>query len=182
MIKILAALAFFLVIVSGCTQQESQKQVSTTPAEYPDQESWNTTVKITKEGRIAGLVQAGYVRKFTKKQKTFLYDSIKIDFFNQEGQHNSVLYAQGGEVNDKVQDMIAYGNVVVVSDSGLTLYTDTLKWDNKKQKLYSDIPIMITTSEGDTLYGDRFISDPDLTNYEIVNPRGKSIKKVAIEK
>ncbi len=182
MMKLMAALAFVLVVVSGCTQQESPKKVSSTPAEYPDQESWNTTIKITKEGRVAGLVWAGYVRKFTKKQKTFLSDSIKIDFYNQQGRHNSVLYARGGEVNDKIQDMVAYGNVVVVSDSGLTLYTDTLKWDNKKQKLYSEIPIMITTDEGDTLYGDRFISDPDLTNYEIVNPRGKSTKKVDIEK
>ena len=170
-----------LIFIFSCTQQEDKKQVTQTPADYPDQESWDATIKLTKEGKISGLVQAGYIRKFSNKQKTFLSDSIRIDFYNQQGQHNSVLYALGGEVNDKVQDMLAYGNVVVVSDSGITLYTDTLKWDNKRQKIISDIPIMITTSEGDTLYGDSFISDPDLSNYEIENPRGKSTKKISIE-
>ena len=171
-----------LIFLFACTQQEDNKQVAQTPADYPDQESWDATIKLTKEGKISGLVQAGYIRKYSARQKTFLSDSIQIDFYNQQGRHNSVLYALGGEVNDKVQDMIAYGNVVVVSDSGMTLYTDTLKWDNKRQKIISDIPIIITTSEGDTLYGDSFISDPDLSNYEIVNPRGKSTKKVSIEK
>jgi len=175
---------FFIIIlifIFACTQQEDKKQVAQAPADYPDQESWNATVKITKEGRLSGLVQAGYIRKYSSKQKTYLSDSIQIDFYNQKGQHNSVLYAHGGEVNDKIQDMIAYGNVVVISDSGITLYTDTLKWDNKRQKIISDIPIMITTNEGDTLYGDSFISNPALTNYEIVNPRGMSTKKVSIE-
>ncbi len=174
--------AIILVFIFNCTQQEERKQAVRTPVEYPDQESWDATIKITKEGRISGLVQAGYIRKYSGKQKTFLSDSIQIDFYNQQGQHNSVLYALGGEVNDKVQNMIAYGNVVVVSDSGITLYTDTLRWDNKRQKIISDIPIIITTSEGDTLYGDSFISNPDLTDYEITNPRGKSTKKISIEK
>ena len=173
---------FLVMAVFSCTQKEDKKPVAQVSAEYPDQESWNATIKITKEGKISGLVQAGYIKKFSNKQKTFLSDSVRIDFYNRQGQHNSVLYALGGEVNDRIQDMIAYGNVVVVSDSGITLYTDTLKWDNKRQKIISDIPIMITTGEGDTLYGDSFISDPDLSNYEIENPRGKSTKKVSIEK
>ena len=77
--------------------------------------------------------------------------------------------------------MLAYGNVVVVSDSGVTLYTDTLKWDNKEQKIYSEIPVKITTQDHDTLYGDSFKSDPNLDNYEILNPRGKSKKSLKIE-
>ncbi|GIS47488.1 MAG: hypothetical protein Ct9H90mP20_1580 [Candidatus Neomarinimicrobiota bacterium] len=30
------------------------------------------------------------------------------------------------------------GNVVVVSDSGVTLYTDTLSWDNVDEKVFTD--------------------------------------------
>ena len=87
------------------------------------------------------------------------------------GQHTSVLTSEGGEVNDIEQNMTAYGNVVVVSDSGVTLYTDTLYWDNENQKIKSEIPVMII-SENDTLYGDTFISDPSLENYEITNSHG----------
>ncbi|MEJ2543942.1 MAG: LPS export ABC transporter periplasmic protein LptC, partial [Calditrichaceae bacterium] len=103
------------------------------------------------------------------------------DFYNNEGKHTSVLTSEGGKVFDNNQDMLAYGNVIVISDSGMTLYTDTLKWDNKKQKIISEVPIMITTEEGDTLYGDSFISDPNLRNREIINPHGKSVKSIDIE-
>ena len=77
----------------------------------------------------------------------------------------------GGKVDDRKQDMIAYGNVVVVSDSGMILLTDTLRWDNERQKIISEIPVTII-SDTDTLYGDTFISDPSLENYEITNSRG----------
>ena len=77
-----------------------------------------------------------------------------------------------GDLNWTVgKDMVAYGNVVVVSDSGVTLYTDTLYWDNGNQKIISKIPVMII-SENDSLYGDTFISDPSLENYEITNSHG----------
>jgi len=61
----------------------------------------------------------------------------------------------------------------VLSDSGMTLYTDTLRWNNKDQKIISEIPVKITT-QTDTIYGDSFISDPNLENYTITNSRAIS--------
>lgn len=133
------------------------------------------------EARTIGHLKAGKIEKYSNKNITLLKDGITLDFYNEQGQHTSLLTAEGGKVFDINQDMLAYGNVVVVSDSGMTLYTDTLKWDNKKRKIISEVPIMITTDEGDTLFGDSFVSDPNLKNREIINPHGKSVKTVNID-
>ena len=154
-----------------CTHQEDESTDSNMLAEYPDQESWNSTLIITKDGQKVGVVEAKHFQKFNKKNKTYISEGLKVDFYNEHGRHTSVLTSQGGEMDDRKQDMVAYGNVVVVSDSGMTLYTDTLLWDNKRQKIVSEIPVIIT-SETDTLYGDSFISDPNLENYEITNSHG----------
>lgn len=170
-----------LIISVGCINDNKETALPISTDDYPDQESWDATIMITKEANTIGYLKAGKIEKYSKKNITILKENIKIDFYNNEGQHTSVLTSEGGKVFDLNQDMLAYGHVVVISDSGMTLYTDTLKWDNKKQKIISEVSIMITTEEGDTLYGDSFISDPNLRNREIINPHGKSVKSIRID-
>jgi len=169
-----------LVLIACSTEQNAETEVESTLV-YPDQESWNATIRITKDGNTVGLLKAGHIQKFNSTKTTLLKDGLHVDFYDEEGNHTSVLTSLGGKVLDTKQDMEAFGNVVVVSDSGLVLYTDTLKWNNKEQKIHSDIAMKIVSDEADTLYGDSFVSNPDLTNYEIVNPRGKSSKTLKIE-
>lgn len=164
-------IVFIFILLFACSNQESESYESNAEKNYPDQESWNTILTITNNGNKVGIVEASHLKKYSKKNLTLISEGLKVDFFNSEGKHTSVLTSEGGRVHDVKQDMIAYGNVIVVSDSGMTLYTDTLKWDNERQKIISEIPVKIT-SENDTLYGDSFISDPSLENYKITNSRG----------
>lgn len=167
--------SFFVVIIVAvmisCSNNGSEDDQKTSTIEFPDQESWNSTLTITKDGQKVSIVQAAYYKKFSTKNIAYISEGLQADFFNDKGQHTSILTSQGGEVNDLDQDMIAYGNVIVVSDSGTTLHSDTLKWDNERQKIISEIPVMITSGT-DTLYGDTFISDPSLENYELTNSHG----------
>jgi len=166
----------------GCSSEEEAPP--TTPAaeqEYPDQESWESTIVITRDGRKVAEVWAGYIAYYKKKQQTVLKDSIHVDFYDREGNHNSVLTAREGVVFNRTNDLLARGNVVVVSDSGVVLQTEELRWDNRRQKIISDVPVIFTT-QTDTIEGDSFISDPDLNRYEIRNPRGYSRRAVPLRK
>lgn len=179
--KVILFFIALLLFVIGCSDDSAKTIQKTQTHEYPDQESWDATIVITRNGKKSGKLAAGHVRKYSDKMITLLDEGIKVDFFDETGQHTSVLTANGGKVFDQRQDMLAYGNVVVVSDSGMTMHTDTLKWDNKNQKIFSEIAVIFTTNENDTLYGDSFVSDPNLDNYEIVNARGKSSKRINLE-
>jgi len=161
-----------LFVFFGCENAPPEK-VLTDSKQYPTQESWNTRLTLTHDGQKTAVMQAMHVRKFSNKKVTLLSDGLTIDFFDKDGRHSSVLTARGGEIKDVQQDMLAYGQVVVTSDSGAVLYSDTLRWDNKAQKIISEIPIKIITKT-DTLYGDSFISGPNLENYDITNSRGSS--------
>ena len=68
--------------------------------------------------------------------------------------------------------MLAIGNVIARSDSGITLFTETLRWIAEDEKLFTKDSIMITTLDKDTLFGRGFESNADLENWRIVNPSG----------
>lgn len=178
---ILMIFIFVLAASFSCSSERENESAVTDSGIYPDQESWHAVMRVTKDGRTTGLINAGHIQKFSAKKITLMKDSLKVDFFDENGNHTSVLTSLGGKILDDRQDMTAYGNVIVVSDSGLALFTDTLRWNNKEQKIYSDIPVKFISDEGDTLYGDSFKSDPDLVNYEIENPHGKSSKIISLE-
>ena len=177
--------SFFIILVCfsvNCTSIEEQTPAgSLDPNSIPDQESWNSTITITQEGKKFAEIWAGYISFYNQQGKTFLKDSIHADFFDRDGSHNSVLTADSGIVFNQTNNLVAYGKVVVVSDSGIVLETQELRWDNEKQKIISDVPVRFTTQD-DTLVGDSFISDPDLSNYEIRNARGYSRRTIPLKK
>lgn len=166
-----------LLTLVACNNKEETGAGSHSTVEFPDQESWNSTLIITRDGKKMGIVEASHFKKFNKRNISYISDGLKVDFFNENGQHTSVLESRGGEVDDNQQNMIAYGQVVVTSDSGITLYTDTLKWDNARQKIVSDIPVMIVSGT-DTLFGDSFESDPSLENYQLTNSHGSGTELI----
>lgn len=79
-------------------------------------------------------------------------------------------------MNQKSNNMKAMGDVIAVSDSGITLFSQSLIWDAKKEILFTDERIMVTTLEKDTLYGVGFESNSDLKNWKIIHPSGVSGK------
>lgn len=167
------------VFAFSCTEFESENtQVQT--QDQPDQESWGNNIYFQRDGRRLAVLTAGYIAKYLKKKHTLLKEGVKVDFYDEEGNLNSVLTSSEGKVYDERSDMVATGNVIVISNNGTTLYTEELIWINKEGKIVSDVPVRITT-EGDTLYGDTFKSDPDLINYEITNARGTSDKTISID-
>jgi LPS export ABC transporter protein LptC len=173
---------FFITLGLNCTKiQEEPSAVTLDPRNIPDQESWQSTITLSKNGKMFAKVWSGYIASFNEKRITLLRDSIHIDFYDKDGNHNSVLTADSGMVYNESNDLVAFGRVVVLSDSGIILETEQLHWDDENQKIVSKVPVRFTTDQ-DTLMGDSFISDPDLRNYEIRNARGYSRRKFSVEK
>ena len=143
----------------------------------PDQESWGVIIILTDEGTIRAKIRSGHLEKYNEKEFVMLDSSVTVDFFDIKEQHTSVLTSEKAEINQASNDMEAMGNVVAVSDSGITLYSESLIWNSREEKLHTKDNIMITTLETDTLYGVGFESDSDLKNWKILSPSGVTGRK-----
>ena len=89
----------------------------------------------------------------------------------------SNLKSERAFVYENSDNLLAIGNVVVVSDSGVTLFTDSLYWENDNERITSNDTVMLTTGVNDTLYGVGFESDVDLTHWKILHPWGVTARE-----
>ncbi|MFQ6609302.1 MAG: LPS export ABC transporter periplasmic protein LptC [Fidelibacterota bacterium] len=105
-------------------------------------------------------------------QKAMLIGNVRADIYNELGEHVSIMTSDTAEVNESSNNLEAFGHVIVESDSGLTLRTQRLLWDNRYKIITSDEHVMFTTQEMDTLYGVGFTSDIDLSHWKILKPTG----------
>ena len=171
----------FLIILSifYCSgKPEDQFKIEENTGQLPEQEGWNSELRISKAGLLQAVVLYGHMVKHENQNIIFFDEGIDVDFYDQEGQHNSHLKSDRGQYHEDTEDVFGMGNVVVVSDSGATLRTEVLRWDNRHGKIISDTSVMVTTENLDTLYGTGFESNADLSHRVIHKPRGISNKSL----
>jgi len=162
------AFAFLLasLFVMSCSSPGSVPQGESREGR-PDQESWGVTIFLTNEGLQRAVVRSGHLEKYSQKQYILLDQGVEADFYNTREVHTTKLVSQRAEVDEKSNFMTAIQEVIVESDSGVTLFTDTLAWNSALEMIYTDDPIMLTTENGDTLYGVGFESDVSLEHWKI---------------
>ncbi len=164
-------LTFFSIVLFACSNVESDK-LGETREGLPDAESWNATITLTNKGSKRAIIKSGHLEKYQQRQYILLDQNVDADFFNENEIYTSNLKSEIAEIDESKDFLIAMGNVVVVSDSGVTLYTDTLSWDNVDEKVFTDDSVVFITEQNDTLYGIGFKSDIELNNWEIMQPTG----------
>ena len=162
----LTILSFFIF---ACNNTELNK-IGETRDGLPDAESWNATITLTNKGSKRAIIKSGHLQKYQQRQYILLDQKVDADFFNEDEIYTSNLKSEIAEIDESKDFLIAMGNVVVVSDSGVTLFTDTLSWDNVEEKIFTDDRVIFITEQNDTLYGIGFESDIDLTHSKIFKP------------
>ena len=158
-------------LVSACNNTEINK-LGETREGLPDAESWNAIITLTNQGSKRAIIKSGHLEKYQQRQYILLDQNVDADFFNEDEVYTSNLKSEIAEIDESKDFLIAMGNVIVVSDSGVTLFTDTLSWDNVDEKVFTDDSVVFITEQNDTLYGIGFKSDIELNNWEIMQPTG----------
>jgi LPS export ABC transporter protein LptC len=152
-----------LLLISACGKEEPKAPAF--PLEVPDQIMENTTIIFTEEGIKSAVIYAKYVAVYEKldlkKAK-----GVRVDFYDKEGKHSSVLVADSGLIQEKKQNLEALGNVVVTTDDGIKLETQSLKWDPQKRKIVTDDFVKITKKE-DVITGYGLETDEELKHFVI---------------
>lgn len=162
-----------VVLLLSCSSPvDNTESAITEPIEKPDQMSWNVNISITHSGKIRANIKADYLEQYNDKTTISLENNVQIDFYNEEEKLITTLFADKANINERINFLQATENIIVESDSGVTLYTDTLTWDNEKEIIFTEDSVMITTESNDTLYGLGFQSDMNMERWKILKPRG----------
>ena len=162
---------FLLIFQFACQSNELQRSGETRQGR-PDAESWNAVITLTNKGAKRGVIRSGHLEKYNDKEFILLDQNVDADFFNEEEVFTTNLKSLVAEIDEEEDFLVAIGNVVVVTDSGVTLFTDTLSWDNQKEKVFTSDSVIFITEKKDTLYGIGFESDIELNNWKILQPTG----------
>lgn len=170
------AMTLLCFAVLGCDEKLKPSVVPLPDTDIPSQESWNSTITFSDSARVKAILWAGHIAQFSEHRYTVLSDSIRVDFFDADQNHTSLLTARRGRVNDATQDFVAYGNVVVISDSGTTLKTDSLFWTNATRKIHTQAFVDIV-SPTEHIMGHGMESDQNLKNYRIFRVTGSALTK-----
>ena len=156
---------FMAVLLLACSSKEENNSRADS-IELTQNEIWNPVIILSREEDK--IVEAKSEKLYKNNNAdALLIGNVEVDFFNEVGQHISILYSDSARINEQNNNLRANGNVYVVSDSGFTLTTNEILWDNRYKMIVAEDSVMFTTTEGDTLHGVGFESDMDLEQWKI---------------
>lgn len=163
-----------LPFVFGCMDDTAyQKALKEDSKITADQIATNIRVVFFDSTWTKAILKADKAEIYTNDAKTELKGNVKVEYFSKiTGNRLSVLTCNEATVDDKTKNMIARGQVLVVSDSArVKLETNTLNWDNISELIHTNDFIVITTTK-EVIRGYGFESNLNLTNYKIYKVSG----------
>lgn len=161
---------FSIVLLVSCDNKFEPPKSNLNAEDTPDHESWNSEVTFSDSGNVKAILKAGKISVFNIKGYTLIDSSALVDFYN-KGEKVSTLTSMRGKILEPSKDIEIYDSVVVVSRDGSILRTQKLLWNNKTQRVSTDLYVKITTPK-EEVEGIGFESDQMLKNYTIFKVTG----------
>jgi LPS export ABC transporter protein LptC len=163
-------LLFQIPVFYSCEEKLEPPKTNLKSDQIPNQESWNSTVVFSDSGNIKAVLKAGHISVYNEKSNTLIDSGAIVDFYK-NGLVVSTLSGKRGKVLDATKDIEIYDSVVVVNKEGSILKTQKLFWNNKLQKVSSDVFVSIVTPR-ERIEGIGFESDQNLKDYTIFKVTG----------
>ncbi len=161
-------LAFFFFIACYSNDNVSEK----TTESVHSQLSTDVEITLTEMGNVKALVTAELLEKNDSDLVLQLTNNVIVDLYDTNYHHSSTVKSDYALVSEKENQINAFGNVIVKADNGEELFTDSLLWDNKVDRIFTESELTFISGERDTFYGKGFESNIDLTEWKITQPRG----------
>jgi len=164
---ILACLVVVAIVCSAaCRPVDQLAPENGTEDVSPDQEAWNTTIYLSRDGRQEATIRAGHRLYYSETNVTVIDEGVFVEFFEEDGGMASTLEAERGEIYGQTHDLRVWGDVNVYSTERGTLVTDSLTWINAANVIETDAAVRLT-SDRDIISGDGFEADPGMHQWTI---------------
>lgn len=164
MVRGLVVIAVALLLSSGCQDQPGGGGTGRS-VELPDEVVSEFVTEESDSGRVQWKLSAPYASRYSRRN-VFKMASPRIEFYDEYGNLQSTLTADSGQYFDTSHDMLAYGNVVVVTVAGDVLETDSLRYLNAEDKIVNDCFNRLTRGN-DVITGYGLECDNDLSSVDI---------------
>lgn len=143
---IFALLATLLIfIVGGPSRRVAQVSVPALP-QKADAGLQGFSYVQSKDGLVDWKIQAKQAQVFDAEAKAVLNDEVQVTLMGTNGVTMTVT-GDDGTINTASKDFVISkrsGNLALVFDSGYTIYTPHVTWDNHAHRIWTNAPVRIT--------------------------------------
>lgn len=163
-----------LMVFQSCKNDMAKVKSISNSTNVPIQTGDNIEIIYSENAVVKAKLNAPVVKHFEKeKGKTYseFSSGVQVLFYDSLMNVTSKLTAKYALHFESEQKMEGRNDVVVVNQKGEVLNTEHLIWDQKTEKIYSDVPVKVTTKD-EILFGKRFESDQYFNKWQIIEPTG----------
>jgi LPS export ABC transporter protein LptC len=129
-----------LILFISCDTKSTTND--TKYVEKADQTLDSASVHFTTHGDPNAILHALRIEKFTDKKIT-IGKNIRIDFKGNTNEGGGNLVADSGIVFDNKNIIEVHGNVHLKTERGTELFSESLFWDTKNDKIWTDSKVRI---------------------------------------
>jgi len=155
-------LGAFLVLMVKCDQEGTKEYLGEGIPRIVLEEF---SITETRAGDKIWVLNALHARVF---DELIHVDSIRIHFFNKEGEEFSFMRAPGGILNTRTHNVLVGDSVEVYTNDSIRLYTDSLFWMNDSELIVTNRPVTIIKADSTIIQGTGLRADPYLEKIEIL--------------
>jgi LPS export ABC transporter protein LptC len=168
-----------LVLLAGFDCGKDEPKAPAHAVDVPDQIIENSTITFSEEGVKSATIFAEYVAVYEKLDLKKAR-KLHVDFYGEDGSQTSVLLADSGVIQERKQKVEALGNVVVTTQQGVKLTTESLRWNPQDDKIVTDDFVTITKGR-DVITGYGLEADQELKHFVIKEKVKGEIKELPEE-
>lgn len=168
-----------LSMMWACSETDRDPTMTSEGEKLPDQETWDTSFRVSDRGILEYVIYAGHVQHFGDKQRIQLGDGIRVEFFDGTEGPTSVLTAQEGVLEQHTKNMEAWGDVVITSGDSLQIEAQRIRWDHSMERISAEGAVTIATREG-TEYGEGLVFDGRSKTWTMTKVTGRSKEAVKV--
>lgn len=157
-----------LVVLLACSRPEEAPAVRHVRTEdRPDQEAWDVTKEVTRNGRLRASIRAPHLRKYDRERVSRLDGGVSVTFYSPvTGDTLSKLTSRKALIDEGQRILTAIDSVVLLSGKGSALYTDTLRWEEETETIRGPSRVRIEGDDG-TESGIGFEAKSDLSSWTL---------------
>lgn len=165
-------LGIFLLTFSLFSCHEEVAEEESPPYEGPLIEADSIEILYSDSAIVRIRVEAPKQMEYESGNRTFP-QGVHIDFFEPTGEKSSQLDAREGYYVREEERYTAIGDVQVKNMlEKKQLFTDTLHWVTREEKIFTPSNVTIVENDTDTIRGTGMEASQDFSSYVIMNPEG----------